>query len=379
MTPFTQLKQSIQPYELIYNSEEYFICQGDTTIQIEQDFYTILHAIQNHDTEQDTLSALQNHYDDLDAESFREICNTISQKIQTAIDEKPHKYTSLNIPLMNIDLTKKIYKCLSFLFAPKVFFTGIAILICINILVLYNIPLLSLYTMGVQVSPYYLIIMVGLSLVHELGHVIASSRVSDKKTGVFFGFYGFIPVFYTDVSHIWTGTKIQRIIVTLGGYGLQILVSTGILVYGYQYGNTSYIGIGILSFLSAVYGIAVPFGRSDGYWLIVDVTGIKNMLPNFYKALFTWNFKKLKKLNFVYGILHIGFMIYFLYLSINIALNYQIPDKDTWINNILSGNIRFGIQEVMILGLAYFIISMSLMLGKFIIKKVHKQYTPKQG
>lgn len=126
---------------------------------------------------------------------------------------------------------------------------------------------------------------------HELGHVSACDYHQCPHGPIGIGLYGFFPVFYADVSQVWSLTRGQRAIVDLGGVYFQAILST-VLVVLYAVTRHAFLaGAVILTNAMIVYNLN-PLLKFDGYWLLSDLVGI----PNLHKRV--WAYFK--------GWLHIG-------------------------------------------------------------------------
>ncbi|MDU0372053.1 site-2 protease family protein [Hymenobacter endophyticus] len=118
------------------------------------------------------------------------------------------------------------------------------------------------------------------SLVHELGHIAACSRVGIRHGGIGVGLYLYLlPAFYADVTAIWQAPPQQRLIANAAGIVTQLvfaLALAGVAVAG-----------GWPALLPAVVTIIVMawwqfniFSRHDGYWLLADFTGQPLLMEN---------------------------------------------------------------------------------------------------
>lgn len=113
-------------------------------------------------------------------------------------------------------------------------------------------------------------------LFHELGHASALKRAGKEPGPIGVGIYLFIPVFYADVSAAWPLSARRRIWIDIGGvYFQSILVSAAMLLY---FVTESSIMLWFAATTIAVMIVSAnPFLKMDGYWAIVDSTGIANL------------------------------------------------------------------------------------------------------
>jgi|SRR6476661_112040 len=121
--------------------------------------------------------------------------------------------------------------------------------------------------------------------VHELGHIAACARFGVRHGGVGFGFYLFLfPVLYADITNIWVADRQRRIIANLGGVFSQLLMATAL---AWAFLVTAYAPFQVAAFSIAVAALwqLNPFVRSDGYWLLSDLSNTPNLLDKASAAL----------------------------------------------------------------------------------------------
>lgn len=119
----------------------------------------------------------------------------------------------------------------------------------------------------------------GSMVIHEFGHVAATTRAGVPHGGIGVGLYAYLfPVLYADVTGIWRASREQRIIANLGGIYSQLLyagtLAGAYLLCGYE----------PLRFAAGAVSVMAlwqfnPFVRHDGYWLLSDLTNTPNLLP----------------------------------------------------------------------------------------------------
>lgn len=140
---------------------------------------------------------------------------------------------------------------------------------------------LRLVELGAAVGFLYAISVL-IMLFHELGHATASRRFGVRSSSIGFGFYLIFPVFYTDVSKIWTLPMKKRIVVNLGGIYFQLLVNLFLIIAAQFTANMPMLKTGIdLLLLSNSFMILSslnPFLRNDGYWVFCDYFKIYNLM-----------------------------------------------------------------------------------------------------
>lgn len=170
---------------------------------------------------------------------------------------------------------------------------------------------IALVTSGEEILLLYISVVLA-SIFHEFGHASATKRFNLEPGEIGFGFFFIFPVFFSNVSSVWKLNKIKRIIVNLSGIYYQLIFA--IIVYVFNDNN-----IFLNSFIKANFAIIafslLPFFKNDGYWVISDYFGIKNLYAQSYTYLFRLMKKQqpFKLFIFLYSIVHLGIVCYLLF------------------------------------------------------------------
>ncbi|MBO5187378.1 MAG: hypothetical protein J6B91_10145 [Prevotella sp.] len=114
------------------------------------------------------------------------------------------------------------------------------------------------------------------SLIHEFGHAAACKYYNLPHGNIGFGLYLNLPVFYTDVTHVWKLSCKQRCIVNFGGVYFQMILLIPLITIAIIEEN------GILDYMILLmnFNFALtfnPFFKFDGYWMMTDLLGIPNL------------------------------------------------------------------------------------------------------
>jgi len=121
----------------------------------------------------------------------------------------------------------------------------------------------------------WILYLIGI-LVHELGHVSACTYYQCPHGPVGIGLYGFFPVFYADVSQVWSLERRQRAVVDVGGMFFQALSSAVLVILYAVTGRAFLAGAVIVTNILIIYNLN-PLLKFDGYWLLSDLLGIPNL------------------------------------------------------------------------------------------------------
>ena len=140
----------------------------------------------------------------------------------------------------------------------------------------------DIHASGLMLFGSILLLMMA-SFMHEIGHISVARHVGAPASRMGVGLYwGLLPAFYADVTSSWLLTKQHRIAVTLAGplYTIISMIPLGIgaLVISGPLGDSCLVALRI-SAVAFLFNF-LPFGRLDGYWLLVDVTGERHLSKN---------------------------------------------------------------------------------------------------
>jgi putative peptide zinc metalloprotease protein len=269
--------------------------------------------------------------------------------------QKPD-YLKLSFIIFNERLISKIVKYFNFLFKPKI---AILILIsCVTIicfLVVLNFDTYKSFNLQESLV-YFFIIMASSVTFHEIGHATSANYFGANHGGIGGGFYLFTPVYYADVTDIWRLNKWQRIIVNLSGMYFELIFCTLIALIGFLINDFVLIIIAIIVCFNTLFNLN-PFLRSDGYWVLSDLTNKPNLLYHSFdrvKDIFRiiigkkvkWN--KLDIMLFLYGLTSYGFICLFLYYALfqntNSILNFP-TNAIEFLKSIFDRNQEFTLAK----------------------------------
>lgn len=125
------------------------------------------------------------------------------------------------------------------------------------------------------------------SLFHELGHASACKYYGLKHGGIGFGLYLNFPVFYTDVTEVWTLNRKERCVVNIAGVYFQSYWLIALLAIFLLTGNE------IVRYLILIMNLGFlmtlnPFFKFDGYWIASDILGVPNLRGRSLELLGYW-------------------------------------------------------------------------------------------
>src|SRR5262249_22614794 len=119
-------------------------------------------------------------------------------------------------------------------------------------------------------------------LLHEIGHAAACLRLAGSVGGIGFGVFVMTPVLYCDVSDIHLLSRKSKATIGIAGtvVDLVFLATWALLAGDGLLASKAYL-IGMLSVLLNL----LPFYRSDGYWVLSDLAGRRDLFEHGLRAL----------------------------------------------------------------------------------------------
>src|SRR5690606_3590875 len=177
---------------------------------------------------------------------------------------------------------------------------------------------------------YFFIVMAVSATFHEFGHASSAYFFGASPGGIGGGFYLFTPVYYADVTDIWRLSKWKRIVVNLSGMYFELIFCTFVALIGFFTNNFVLTVLAIFVCANTLFNLN-PFLRSDGYWVLSDLTNKPNLLYHSLDRVkdvnriikgnsVKWN--KTDVLLFIYGFISYCIILLFLYYVL-----YQKPNS----------------------------------------------------
>ncbi|MDM8540474.1 HlyD family efflux transporter periplasmic adaptor subunit [Desulfococcaceae bacterium HSG9] len=138
----------------------------------------------------------------------------------------------------------------------------------------------------------YSIIIIFLKIGHEFAHAYAAKWAGVRVRRFGIGFMVFFPRLYTDITDAWRVQRRKRVLIDAAGILMEILTGgLAVLVWlntAPGVANTLCYYIFAVSVLNTVFINGNPFIRYDGYYLLMDATGIDNLQRRGFDAVKTF-------------------------------------------------------------------------------------------
>jgi putative peptide zinc metalloprotease protein len=126
---------------------------------------------------------------------------------------------------------------------------------------------------------------------HELGHAAALRYGGGQPGAIGAGVYVVYPAFYTEVTDNYRLGRWGRVRTDLGGFYFNLLFALGVMALYAATGQEALLLVVSLLNLEVLRQI-VPTMRLDGYWVLVDLTGVPDFLSHiggFVRSVVPWS------------------------------------------------------------------------------------------
>lgn len=260
---------------LLINVNEYFIINNETKRLVE--------ILKNSPNIESSIYTFNKDFGvSLNKEDFKLFTESTLNKIGISLfteniknDDKPfikHKITLINTKYCYI-----LSKWTHILIYKKHFPVFFSLILLINLLFIYFEKSVT-NIIHKEISNIIMLLFVLLPAVifHELGHIGACEKFGAKNGGIGVGLLLVFPVFFADVTQTWSLNKNERIITSLSGVYIQSFY-TILLFTLFHFTKVGFLfDAAFLLFINGLYQL-FPFVRSDGYWVLSDITGYYNL------------------------------------------------------------------------------------------------------
>jgi putative peptide zinc metalloprotease protein len=230
-------------------------------------------------------------------EDVKTLISRYVEPLMVSENIKPPRTFLIEFELISAKTVRALSKFFKLLFTPKIAI-AISIFAVIAEVFFFSYQGYSAQSSFTEITVYeiagIILLYILSSLFHELGHASACSYFNTRHGGIGFGLYLNFPVFYTDVSNIWTLSRKQRITVNLAGIYFQLIYILPLIILSFLIPNqliSHFILVINLNFLI----ILNPFFRFDGYWVTSDLLGVPNLRKR-TTEYFIYLFRKLRRM-----------------------------------------------------------------------------------
>lgn len=270
---------TIQAFHTSSQNETYLLEAEGRFFEIGHDAAELLTYLKEHGTGDESIEKyVSDHGGRPTKEEIKAFVDSLTKKTSATDGEKDKRKSFIyHKDFIAADVLCHYTSPLSNLFRPWV----MAVLIClfaaldIDYFLFYNKQNGSA-EINIYILAAMYIFLVMSSLFHEFGHAAACRYYGAPHGNIGLGLYLNLPVFYTDVSHVWKLSRRQRCVVNFGGIYFQMLLLLPILAAAIATGSNLLRYMIVLVNLNFLITMN-PFFKFDGYWMVTDMLGVANL------------------------------------------------------------------------------------------------------
>ncbi|WP_413533547.1 hypothetical protein [Empedobacter brevis] len=250
--------------------------------------------------------------------------NSLELNVANEEIKKKKSFIRFETKIISKENAARISKVLQPLFQPTFFWITFTLLFLFSI---YNLTQIKHINFEKDYMLYLFVFYLISALIHEFGHIAACNRFAKKNGEIGIGVYFIFPVFYSNITPIWSVKKQERIITNLAGVYIQLFTILGLFIVYLISGNNHIKDIIAITTMVILYQL-IPFIRTDGYWILSDITETPNLLTvsskkvkDFFRNPLKLKLDNKKELFFlIYGLFN---QLIMFYLIINIIITYK--------------------------------------------------------
>ena len=181
------------------------------------------------------------------------------------------------MPLISPRMASPIVSRLLWLFRPAVAILAMSLVVVIH-LALYRGWIGAPPAVHLDAAQLVILYMLalGTALVHEFGHAAACRNYGCEHGAIGVCIYFVFPALYVNLSRAWRLPGRQRAVIDIGGIYFQLLTTIPLFAIYLLTGNP-YCTATIYSVDLMVLFSLNPILKFDGYWLLVDLSGLVNL------------------------------------------------------------------------------------------------------
>ncbi len=190
------------------------------------------------------------------------------------------------LPVITPERARPVTERLTWLFSPSVVTVGVLLIVATQLAFV-----LRLFTPGRLAIPFgptdllvYYALVVATAAFHELGHAAACRRYGCEHGAIGVMLYMVFPAFYVNLSNAWRLGGRQRAVIDIGGIYFQMLTTVPLYLIHLLTGNV-HCAVALVSVnVMALFSLN-PILKFDGYWLLVDLSGLVNLRARSWKVV----------------------------------------------------------------------------------------------
>lgn len=181
------------------------------------------------------------------------------------------------LPVITAQRARPVTERLMWLFHPAAVVPAVLLILLTQFVFLgrFFTPLFEVPLGATDLLIYYVLVVVTAAF-HEFGHAAACRRYGCEHGAIGVMLYMIFPAFYVNLSNAWRLSGRQRAVIDAGGIYFQLLTTIPLYLIHLLTGNP-HCAVAIMSVNVMVLFSLNPVLKFDGYWLLVDLSGLVNL------------------------------------------------------------------------------------------------------
>lgn len=181
------------------------------------------------------------------------------------------------LPVVTQERARPLTERLTWLFSPWAVVPGVLLVILCQAAFVAHLftPHFRIPLGATDLLAYYALV-VATAAFHEFGHAAACRRYGCEHGAIGVMLYMVFPAFYVNLSNAWRLSGRQRAVIDVGGVYFQLLTTVPLYLIHLATGNP-HCAVAIVSVNVMVLFSLNPVLKFDGYWLLVDLSGLVNL------------------------------------------------------------------------------------------------------
>ena len=189
------------------------------------------------------------------------------------------------LPVVTARLARPVTDRLTWLFSPAAVIPATLLIALTQIAFMGRLftPRFTIPLGPADLLIYYALV-VATAAFHELGHAAACRRYGCEHGTIGVMLYMIFPAFYVNLSNAWRLSGRQRAVIDAGGIYFQLLTTIPLYLIHLLTGDP-HCAVAIVSVNVMVLFSLNPILKFDGYWLLVDLSGLVNLRARSWRVV----------------------------------------------------------------------------------------------
>ena len=189
------------------------------------------------------------------------------------------------LSIITPERARPITERLTWLFSPAAVTVGVLLIVATQVAFVLRLftPRFNVPLRPTDLLIYYALV-IATAAFHELGHAAACRRYNCEHGAIGVMLYMVFPAFYVNLSNAWRLSGRQRAVIDVGGIYFQLLTTVPLYLIHLLTGNV-HCAVALVSVnVMALFSLN-PILKFDGYWLLVDLSGLVNLRARSWRVV----------------------------------------------------------------------------------------------